>query len=65
MSDINVNHDLVNQEQNLNDALMNNIIVVDTYYNWSQFEFLQANYINCFKNYICLLYDRLIVFMSF
>ena len=33
MSDINVNHDLVNQEQNLNDALMNNIIVVDTYYN--------------------------------
>ena len=35
----------VEQDQHLRDAVMNNIVIVDTNHNWSQLEFLEAYYI--------------------
>ena len=36
---------LVDQNQNLAGAAMNNVTIVDTNHNWSQLEFLEAYYI--------------------
>ena len=45
MPEIDDNCNVVDQNQHLADAVMNNVMIVDTNHNWSQLEFLEAYYI--------------------
>ena len=45
MPEIDDNCNVVDQNQHLDDAVMNNVTTVDTNHNWSQLEFLEAYYI--------------------
>ena len=45
MPEIDINIDKVEQDQHLADAVISNIVIVDTNHNWSQLEFLEAYYI--------------------
>ena len=45
MPEIDDNCNVGNQNEHLADAAMNNVTIVDTNHNWSQLEFLEADYI--------------------
>ena len=45
MPEIDDNCNVVDQNQHLADAVMNNVTTVDINHNWSQLEFLEAYYI--------------------
>ena len=45
MPEIDDNCNVVDQNQHLADAVMNNVTIADTNHNWSQLEFLEAYYV--------------------